>query len=115
MLHDIRTFDYCGLYTNWSVLQFNKKTPEFLDVQLTEVYGSEVVELKRSACLQRRPYSLHSTCEQRLLIFISSIDFFSSVQHPPHQFSLVVIQPFHDFVSLSLNQKEYALDFSLVS
>ena len=36
---------------NWFVLPLNKKESEFIDVQLIDVYGSCVVELKRS-CMQ---------------------------------------------------------------
>ena len=51
MLHDMQALTIVDCVQTGLFCHLTKKTREFLDVQLTDVYGSCVVELKRS-CMQ---------------------------------------------------------------
>ena len=51
MLHDIQALIIADSAQTGPFCHLTKKTQEFFDVQLTDVYGSCVVEIKRS-CLQ---------------------------------------------------------------
>ena len=80
MLQDMQAFFSADSVQTDRFCLLTKKTQEFFNVQLTDVYGSCVVELRRS-CMQEATLltTEYLICAQRLLIFFSSIDFSSSV------------------------------------
>ena len=108
-------FDYCRLCTNWSVLSLTKKTQKFRDAQLTDVYGSCVVELKRSwmqeATLLTTVYLCTTTIDFPQFHWI----FKSTVQHPLINFRKFSLRHFMILVYLSLNHKEHWSDLSWMS